>query len=262
MFIDVHCHLTGEEYEGVGGIEEVLKRADEHGVKRVICSGFDLVSSTQAKELSERYENVYFCAGFHPSELAKYKDGDLEKIRELCRHKKCVALGEIGLDYHFEDNPPKDRQKELFIRQLILADEENLPIVLHSRDAAQDTLEILEEHKGFLRHSGLMHCYSYSSEMMDRFLGLDLYFSFGGPSTFKNARKVQECVERIPAHRLLSETDCPYLTPVPYRGVFPNEPKNVEHVTKNMATLRNEKMEELAKTIFDNAKRLFVKLKG
>lgn len=261
MFIDVHCHLTGGEYDAVGGVEEVLKRAEEEGVERAICSGFDIPSSLQAKTLAERYEKVYFCAGFHPSELSKYKDGDLEILRSLCRHEKCVALGEIGLDYHFEDNPPKETQRSLFIRQLLLADEENLPVVLHSRDAAQDTLDILTEHKELLKQGGLMHCYSYSAEMMERFLELGLYFSFGGPSTFKNARKVQECVERIPAHRLLSETDCPYLTPVPYRGVFPNEPKNVALVTRNMAALRNEETEALANVIFENSKRLFVKLK-
>ena len=261
MFIDVHCHLTGEEYDAVGGIDEVLNRAIGAGVDRMICSGFDLQSSLRAKELAERYDFVYFCAGFHPSELDKYQGGDLEEIRKLCRHEKCVALGEIGLDYHFDDNPPKEVQRELFLRQLRLADEEGLPVVLHSRDAAQETLEILTENQALLKHGGLMHCYSYSAEMMECFLKLGLHFSFGGPSTFKNATKVQECVQCIPAHRILSETDCPYLTPVPYRGVFPNEPKNVEHVTKNLAQLRNEKTEEFAKTVFENAKTLFVKLK-
>ena len=261
MFIDVHCHLTGEEYEEIGGIDQVISRAKEAGVERVICSGFDLQSSVQAKELAKRYDCVYFCAGFHPSELDKYNDGDLEKIRQLCRHEKCVAVGEIGLDYHFEDNPPKEIQRELFIRQLQLADEEGLPVVLHSRDAAQETLEILTENQSLLKRSGLMHCYSYSAEMMELFLKLGLYFSFGGTSTFKNAKKVQECVQRIPMQRILSETDCPYLTPVPYRGVFPNEPKNVKYVTENLANLRNEKTEELVKSVFENAKTLFAKLK-
>ena len=261
MFIDVHCHLTGEEFEEVGSVQAVLSRAQEKGVERVICSGFDLDSSKIAKDLSEKYQQVYFSAGFHPSELRKYKEGDLEELRALCRHEKCVALGEIGLDYHFDDNPPKEMQREFFIRQLTLADEEGLPVVLHSRDAAQETLELLTEHKTLLRNGGLMHCYSYSAEMMENFLALGLYFSFGGPCTFKNARKVQECVERIPAHRILTETDCPYLTPVPYRGVFPNEPKNVKYVAEQMAALRQVKTEELAKTVFENAKTLFVKLK-
>ena len=261
MYIDVHCHLTGGEYEELGGIAGVLARAKENGVGRVICSGFDLTSSTIAKTLAEEYEEVYFCAGFHPSELAKYCEGDLDKIAELCQHEKCVAVGEIGLDYHFEDNPSPQTQRELFIRQLRLADALGLPVVLHSRDAAQETLELLKENKTLLKRGGLMHCYSYSPEMTKDFLDLGLHFSFGGPSTFKNAKKVWESVQRIPATRILSETDCPYLTPVPYRGVFPNEPKNIKPIVENMAVLRSENEEELKKQILQNAKTLFFKLK-
>ena len=261
MYIDVHCHLTGGEYEEIGGVEGVLARAKEHGVGIVICSGFDLDSSMVARDLSERYEEVYFSAGFHPSELDKYKEGDFEKLSNLCRHEKCVAVGEIGLDYHFEDNPSPETQREFFLRQLLLADELGLPVVLHSRDAAQETLELLQANKHLLKKGGLMHCYSYSAEMTKDFLELGLSFSFGGPSTFKNAKKVVESVQRIPAHRILTETDCPYLTPVPFRGVFPNEPKNVKYVAENMAILRNENIEELKKQVLQNAKQLFFKLK-
>ena len=261
MYIDVHCHLTGDEYEEIGGVSEVVARAEENGVGLVICSGFDLDSSTVAKNLAETYANVYFCAGFHPSELKKYNEGDLDAIRALCRHEKCVAVGEIGLDYHFDDNPPKQVQRDLFYRQLVLAHEEGLPVVLHSRDAAQETLEFLQQHKDLLTKGGLMHCYSYSPEMTADFMALGLSFSFGGPSTFKNAKKAPECVQRIPAPMLLSETDCPYLTPVPYRGTFPNEPKNVKHVVDNMAVLRQENVEELKEQILANAKKLFFKLK-
>lgn len=261
MYIDVHCHLTGGEYEEIGGVKGVLERAKENGVGLVICSGFDLDSSILAKNLSEEYEEVYFCAGFHPSELDKYNQGDLEKLAELCKHEKCVAVGEIGLDYHFENNPSPTLQRELFVKQLLLADEVGLPVVLHSRDAAQETLEILQENRGLLKKGGLMHCYSYSPEMTRDFLELGLSFSFGGPSTFKNAKKVQECVQRIPASRILTETDCPYLTPVPYRGVFPNEPKNVKYIAENMAMLRGENEEELKKQVLQNAKQLFFRLK-
>ena len=261
MYIDVHCHLTGGEYEEIGGVKGVLERAKENGIGLVICSGFDLDSSILAKNLSEEYEEVYFCAGFHPSELDKYNQGDLERLAELCKHEKCVAVGEIGLDYHFEDNPSPKVQRELFIKQLLLADEMGLPVVLHSRDAAQETLEILQENRGLLKKGGLMHCYSYSPEMTRDFLELGLSFSFGGPSTFKNAKKVQECVQRIPASRILTETDCPYLTPVPYRGVFPNEPKNVKYIAENMAMLRGENEEELKKQVLQNAKQLFFRLK-
>ena len=261
MYIDVHCHLTGEEYALAGGVEEVLRRARAEGVARVICSGFDLSSSQQAKALSEAHEDVYFCAGFHPSELGKYQAGDLEKLRALCTHEKCVAVGEIGLDYHFDDNPEKQTQRELFIKQLQLADELGLPVVLHSRDAAQETLRILQENRTLLKKGGLMHCYSYSAEMAEEFLELGLYFSFGGPCTFKNAKKVWESVQRIPAHRILSETDCPYLTPAPFRGVFPNEPKNVKYVTQRLAELKQTDEESMQKQITENAKTLFFKLR-
>ena len=261
MYIDIHCHLTGDEFDGIGGVDGVLARAREQGVSRIVCSGFDLNSSTVAKNLAEKHEEIYFCAGFHPSELDKYKDGDLQKIRALCQHEKCVAVGEIGLDYHFDDNPPKETQRRLFVEQLRLADEVGLPVVIHSRDAAQETLEILRENRGLLKRGGLMHCYSYSAEMTRDFLELGLYFSFGGPCTFKNANKVVESVQRIPATRLLSETDCPYLTPVPYRGTFPNEPKNVVFVTEKLAELKQENKEQLKKQIWENAQALFFKLK-
>ena len=261
MYIDVHCHLTGEEFEEIGGIEEVVARARENGVVRIVCSGFDLDSSKKAQALAERFDDVYFCAGFHPSELDKYREGDLSEIKTLCQHEKCVALGEIGLDYHFEDNPPKETQRDMFIKQLQLANELGLPVVLHSRDAAQETLLLLQEHRDLLKHGGLMHCYSYSPEMLKDFAVLGLHFSFGGPTTFKNAKKAQECVRCIPQELLLSETDCPYLTPVPYRGVFPNEPKNVKYVVENFAALRNENEEELQKRILANARELFFRLK-
>ncbi|MBR2623392.1 MAG: TatD family hydrolase [Clostridia bacterium] len=260
-YIDVHCHLTGGEFDDNGGIAEVLKRAQEHGVERIICSGFDLASSKIAMDLAEKYTEVYFCAGFHPSELDKYCEGDLAEIRKLCLHEKCVAVGEIGLDYHFDDNPAKEVQRDLFLRQLQLADELGLPVVLHSRDAAQETLEFLREHKELLKRGGLMHCYSYSPEMTADFMALGLCFSFGGPSTWKNGKKAQECIQRIPAQLILSETDCPYLTPAPFRGSFPNEPKNVKYVVDHMAILLNKNVEELKERIMQTAKMLFFKLK-
>ena len=261
MYIDVHCHLTGEEYEQIGGMDALLANAKENGVGLMICSGFDLASSYIAKELSEKYEQIYFCAGFHPSELNKYQAGDLDRLKALCTHEKCVAVGEIGLDYHFEDNPPKETQREFFLKQMQIADELGLPVVIHSRDAAQETLEFLQSNASLLKHRGLMHCYSYSAEMLREFSALGLSFSFGGTSTFKNARKVQECVELVHGSRILSETDCPYLTPVPLRGTFPNEPKNVKYVVENLAALRKQNTEELALQILQNAKQLFFKLK-
>ncbi len=261
MYIDVHCHLTGEEFDTVGGIEKVVERAQNVGVRRMICSGFDLQSSIKAKALAERFDCVYFCAGFHPSELNRYQEGDLTEIKKLCLHEKCVGVGEIGLDYHFDDNPPKQLQKELFIRQLQLAHELNLPVVLHSRDAGKDTADILFEYQHLLKKGGLMHCYSYSPQMSETFFKLGLHFSFGGTSTFKNAKKVQDSVCQIPATRLLTETDCPYLTPVPFRGTFPNQPENVVYVTKQLAFLKGVELETMQKQILENAYTLFSKLK-
>lgn len=261
MYIDIHCHLTGNEFEEIGGADGAIRRAQENGVGIIVCSGYDLDSSYIAASLAEKYENVYFTAGFHPSELNKYKEGDLEKLRALCENDKCIAVGEIGLDYHFDDNPPKERQREFFLKQMQIADEVGLPIVLHSRDSAQETLEFLQANRNLLKKGGLMHCYSYSPEMTADFAELGLYFSFGGPSTFKNAKKVWESVQRIPATRILSETDCPYLTPTPYRGVFPNEPKNVKYIVETLARLRNENEEELKTQILANAKTLFFRLK-
>ena len=260
-YIDVHCHLTGDEYDEVGGLDGVIARAKANGVLRMICSGFDLDSSKRACELAEKYAEVYFSAGFHPSELARYRDGDFDELFELCKHDKCVAVGEIGLDYHFENNPEKSFQSECFIRQLQLADKANLPVVIHSRDSAQETYEILSEHSALLKNSGLLHCYSYSPEMAERFAGLGLYFSFGGTSTFKNAKKVFESVERVPAYRILSETDCPYLTPVPFRGTFPNEPKHIPIIVEQLAHLKGVSVESMQETLLVNAKRLFVKLR-
>lgn len=259
--IDIHCHLTDEEYEQIGGVKEILKNARAEGVKRVICSGYDLDSSVKSSKICEEEDGAWFCAGFHPSELDKYKEGDLDRLKTLCAHEKCVAVGEIGLDYHFDDNPSRDFQKEMFIKQLKLADDLKLPVVIHSRDAAQDTLELLKANRELLKYGGLLHCYSYSPEMVEEFSALGLYFSFGGPCTFKNAKKVQGSVQRVPATRILTETDCPYLTPVPHRGEFPNQPKYVKHALEKIAELRSQSTEELEKQIDENAERLFFKLK-
>ena len=261
MLIDVHAHLTGDEYDSAGGVSALLARMKEDGVGRVIASGYDVDTSVLSKELAEKNEEVFFCAGFHPSELARFKGGDWERIEALCKHEKCVAVGEIGLDYHFDNNPEKSVQKEAFLRQLEISDRLGLPVVIHSRDAAEDTYELLVENAHLLKNGGLMHCYSYSPEMLLRFAELGLYFSFGGTSTFKNAKKVWASVQCVPAPRILSETDCPYLAPVPLRGTFPNEPKNVRYVVENLATLRGISKEEMEQQIENNAKSLFQKLR-
>lgn len=260
MLIDVHCHLTGEEYEEFGGADGVIAEAKKRGVGVMICSGFDLPSSLQAQKIAARRDGVYFCAGFQPEEIGGFKEGDLDEIKSLASDEKCVAIGEIGLDYHFENNPPKDRQKELFERQLILADEVGLPVVVHSRDACADTLEILERNQARLKRGGVMHCYSYSPECVPLFERLGMYFSFGGTLTFKNAKKTKESAKAASPQRVLTETDSPYLTPEPLRGRFPNKPENVAYTTRYLSELWEKDEEYVKKTIFENAARLFFKI--
>ncbi len=259
--VDVHCHLTGEEYAPVGGVDEAVKGAVQSGVTRIVCSGYDMATSYEAKALAERHEEVYFSAGFHPSELHKFEEGDLERLEALCRHEKCVAVGEIGLDYHFDDNPSKERQEELFVAQMRLAQKVGLPIVVHSRDAKEDTLRLLQNHRDLYERGGLLHCYSYEAEEVEAFAALDMYFSFGGVCTFKNASAAQKSVQLVPAIRILTETDCPYLAPAPFRGSFPNQPKHVSLVTEKMAALRQENVKEFEKQVEENARRLFFKMK-
>lgn len=261
MFIDAHCHLTGDEYDEIGGVKAVLERAQNQGVKTLICSGFDLPSSVIAKDLAERFDGVYFSAGIHPSELDKAGENDLALLRELCAHEKCVAVGEIGLDYHFDDNPAREKQKEYFQKQMEIACDVRLPIVVHSRDACADTLELLEKNKHLLALGGLMHCYSYSPESAKEFEKLGFYFSFGGTVTFKNAKKVKESAVAVGKDRILTETDCPYLSPEPLRGKFPNLPGNVPHIARYLSELLGETQETFNQTVLQNATKLFFKLR-
>ncbi|MBQ8291080.1 MAG: TatD family hydrolase [Clostridia bacterium] len=260
MYIDIHCHLTGGEFESVGGVDGVIQNAKKDGVEIIVCSGYDLASSYEAERIANAHDGVYFTAGFHPSELDKYREGDLERLAALANSKKCLAIGEIGLDYHFEDNPAPETQRAMFLAQMQIAKDKGLPFVIHSRDAAEETYELLKANAPLLENGALLHCYSYSPEMAERFASLGLYFSFGGPVTFKNSKKAQESVRRIPATRLLSETDCPYLTPTPFRGEFPNQPKNVVYAVRTMAALKETTEEQMQAQIQENAKRLFKKL--
>lgn len=262
--IDAHCHLTSEEeYERAGGVKSVLAAAKAAGVETLIVSGYDLPSSESARELAENNDGVFFCAGFQPEEIKKYETGEEnflraeEALKKLLTHKKCVAVGEIGLDYHFPDNPSKAFQREIFKRQIELAYHAALPVVIHSRDACADTLVILKEERAKLGKGFLMHCFSYSAETVAEFAALGAYFSFGGTVTFKKAEKTARAALAVPKDRILTETDSPYLTPEPLRGKFPNTPANVAYVTCRLAALRGEKEDELRAQVLENAARLF-----
>ena len=240
MFIDTHAHLTDKIYEN--NIELIRDNYLKVGVNKVIVVGYNLNSSLKAYELSTRYNEVYFAVGVHPSDAEFYTAEVEETIKRLSEDKKCVAIGEIGLDYHYEGYD-KEVQKSAFIKQLKLANEVGLPVIIHTRDACSDTVDILEENRELLKRGFLMHCFSESKEIAKRLLPLGAYFAFGGAITFKNAKK-QEIISSIPKNRLFAETDSPYLTPVPKRGQV-NSPENVVYVYEFMSNALGESVENL-----------------
>lgn len=256
MLIDVHCHLNDGAFTDLDGTVAALREA---GVGMAICAGFDLESSVLAREIAEKYPEIYFSVGFQPQEIGKYRDGDVESLRLLSRHKKCLAIGEIGLDCHYDENPPFEFQKRVFYEQLKMASEEGVPVVIHSRDCAAETLRFLTEHKDMLGHGYLLHCYSYAAEMVGAFEALGGYFSFGGTATFKKAKKAEKSVLAASADRILSETDSPYLTPEPLRGEFPNSPENIPHIVRRLAEIKDTSVSSLAEQIEKNARRLFTR---
>ena len=256
MYIDVHCHLDKTTYGDLSGL---IGRCEEVGVGRMITVGFDLASSRLAAELAERYPCVYFTAGFHPTELSKYKEGDLDEIAKLCNHPKCVALGEIGLDYHYSDTQ-KELQKRVFVQQLEYAHSLKLPVQIHSRDCAEDMLELLNRHGRLLEYGALLHCYSHSTEMAYEFAKLGLYFSFGGASTWKGSKKAKRTIAALPSERLLTETDSPYMPPASAYGTFPNTPAAIPEICASLADIKGVTAEEAQTTVYKNACELFKKL--
>lgn len=252
-YFDSHCHLNDESM--LPELDATLSRCREAGVTVMVCIGYDLASSRLAVELSHRYEGVFAAIGFHPENLQGASLDDLRVIKELARDGKVVAIGEIGLDYHwFKDPGERKAQHPWFIAQIELANELGLPISVHARDASEDTYEILSKHPA--TYGAVLHCYSGSVEMMDRFAKLGVYFGFDGPITYKNAVTPKECVKHCPLDRLLVETDSPYLSPVPFRGK-PNSPANIPHIVQEMANLREMDVETLNDQLWKNFSELF-----
>ncbi len=249
--IDVHAHFAEEGY----CVAEELERIRAVGVEKIILASDTVAHSKMHATMSDA-KSVFFTAGVHPSESDGFSEHTVSALRALCSHPACVAVGEIGLDYHY-DNTDKESQRKAFIAQILLAEEVGLPVQIHSRDCAQDMLAILREMKGNLPRGFLLHCYSHGAEMMDDFLCLGAYFSFGGVVCFKNGRRVIESVKRCPQNKLLSETDSPYLSP--FRGEK-NSPVNIPVIVKKMAEVRGESEEELSAAIAQNARTLFPKI--
>ncbi|MCM3671597.1 TatD family hydrolase [Mesobacillus maritimus] len=252
MLFDTHVHLNAEQFND--DLQEVIDRAQAEGVSRMVVVGFDRPTIKRAIELCETYDFLYASVGWHPVDAIDMTPEDLDWLRELSAHPKVVALGEMGLDYYWEKSP-KDVQKEVLRKQIQLAKEVKLPIIIHNRDATADIVEILKE-EGAAEVGGIMHCYSGSVEIAKECVEMNFYISLGGPVTFKNAKKPKEVAEAIPLDRLLIETDCPYLAPHPNRGKR-NEPAYVKLVAEQIAALKGITYEEVAEATTLNAKKLF-----
>ncbi|MFF2158912.1 TatD family hydrolase [Paenibacillus chitinolyticus] len=251
MLTDTHTHMNNEAFDE--DCDEAIQRAWDNGVTRIVNVGFNRETIPSSIELAEKYDFIWTTVGWHPTDAIDMRPGDLEWIEELCKHEKVVAIGEIGLDYHW-DTSPKDVQARVFREQIRLARKVGLPIVIHNREAHQDIVNILKEEKA-AEVGGIMHCYSGSWETAKQCLDMNFHISFGGPITFKNAKQPKEVLKQVPLDRLLIETDAPYLTPHPFRGKR-NETSYVRLVAEAAAELRGMSLEELAKVTTDNAVRL------
>ena len=252
-YFDSHCHLNDKEFEDT--YREVYERAKSMEVSPLFVIGWDYESSLRAVKMSEELNRVYALVGFHPENLETISEDALAKIMDLAKSPKVVGIGEIGLDYHwYKDHKDHENQKKWFIRQLELAEQLDLPVSIHAREALGDTLGILREHSP--KRKGVLHCYSGSVETMMEFAKLGYYFGFDGPVTFKNAKEPKRCVEACPLDRLLVETDSPYLAPTPFRGTI-NEPKNIPFIVQAMAELKGINLDEITEVMKENLERLF-----
>ncbi len=252
MLVDAHAHLNDAKYgDDVVGIVNNYRKC---GVGLVVNSGFDYKSSVAAKKLAEEYDDMYFCAGVHPDDAKTVTDGILADLYDLAKDGKCLAIGEIGFDFYWNKSTEAEQEKA-FLSQMKLADELGLPFVVHSRNAANKTYAFIKEHIALINNGFLLHCFSESAEMARLFKDLGAYFSFGGVITFKNAKK-DEIIRTVGKDRILTETDCPYLSPEPFRGQI-NEPSRIPYILAKMAESLGLSAEETEKAVESNAKRFF-----
>lgn len=256
MLIDTHCHLYSDQFDA--DRPAALERAGAAGVPRMIAIGYDLPSSRSAIALAQESALVWATAGIQPHYAQVTGESEISELRRLLAQPRVVALGEIGLDY-YHDRAPHDLQEALFRRQLALARELDLPVVIHSRDAREDTIRILRD--AARGQPGVMHSFSGDWEYAEACLEVGFYLSFSGPLTFKKAAELHEVARRAPLDRILIETDAPYLTPHPFRGKR-NEPAYVRYVAEALAGLRDQPLEAIAAATTANAERLFGRLAG
>lgn len=251
--IDSHCHINDKAF--LGREEEYINEAKKMGVNQFLVVGCDLAMSIKAVKIAEKYNECFAAVGIHPSDSKHADKNDLEEIEKLLQSKKVIVIGEIGLDYYWDKEPSiKEHQKEYFIKQIEIANKYNLPISIHCRDAYEDCLNILKEHK--VNRGGVMHCYGGSKEMMKEFIKLGFYIGIGGTVTFKNAVKIKEVATEVPFDRYLLETDAPYLAPTPHRGEE-NKSAYIPLIRDQIALLRNVSKEQVEIETNNNFRRLF-----
>jgi TatD DNase family protein len=257
MLIDTHTHLDDARYDA--DRDAMIQRARQAGVAAFVTIGCDLTTSRSAVTLADRHADIYASIGVHPHEVKHIRDDWYDELRRLAQHAKVVAYGEIGLDYHYNHSPPKD-QRERFREQIQLARDLHLPVVIHTREAQEDTISILKEEKAS-EVGGVFHCFSGDAWLAKDALDLGFYLSFSGILTFNNATMLREIAKQTPLDRVLIETDCPYLTPVPHRGKR-NEPAFVSHVARQLAEIHPDlSLEQIEEATTENAKRLFTRLR-
>lgn len=252
MLFDTHVHLNARQFKE--DRDEVIKRAFDAGVNYMVVVGFNQETIPLALEIAEAYDTIYAAVGWHPVDAINCTDNDLRYIEEMAGHPKVVALGEMGLDYHW-DKSPKDVQKEVFRQQIRLAKKLNMPIIIHNREATEDIIDILQQENA-KDVGGIMHCYNDSVEYVQACLDMNFYISLGGPVTFKNAPLPKEVAQQVPINRLLIETDAPYLAPHPNRGKR-NEPAYVRLIAEYIAQLRGLSLDELGHQTTKNAFNVF-----
>ena len=253
--IDTHAHLTDEHF--IGKVEEMVNGFQVNNLSKVFTVGTNMQTSLESVDLAEKYDNVYAIIGVHPDDLDTYNELELERI---CKSSdKVIGIGEIGLDYHYRDDN-KVEQKEVFVSQLKLADKLGLPVIIHSRDAVGDTLEILKNHKHLLNNGGIWHCFNESLEVFKEIKKLGFIVSLGGVTTFKNARNSTYLIENMDLSDFVLETDCPYLTPEPLRGKCVNEPKYVIHTAQHIADVKQTNLKNVLDATDDNVYKLFKKV--
>jgi TatD DNase family protein len=253
MLFDSHCHLNSDRFDE-NDVLEMIHIARDNNVVQILVPGYDMDSSRRAVELADDWQGLYAAVGIHPNDANGVTEEMYDQLREWAKLPQVVAIGEIGLDYHW-DTTPKEVQFEVFRRQIRLAKEVKLPIVIHDREAHGDIVQVLKE-EGAKEVGGIMHCFSGSWEMAKECMDMNFMISFGGPVTYKNAKRPQEVASKVPLEYLLVETDSPYLTPEPHRGK-PNQPLYVRHVAEKIAELRGMGFDEICRITSENAERIF-----